>query len=188
MSLVSNLQTAFTRVGTEFKTVYGKLGDLTSLTTTSKTTLVGAINEVAAAMGGAGATIDDTTASSETVYSSSKTDSQISAAVNGLVDGAPGTLNTLKEIADALGDDSDVAATLTGLINAKANDDAVVKLTDDQTVAGVKTFSSSPVVPDASFTIAKTSGLQSALDAKIASTLVGDTTTDFAAGFVTALS
>ena len=41
-----------------------------------------------------------------------------------------------------------------------------VKDTGDETIAGVKTFSSAPVVPDASFTIAKTSGLQSALDAK----------------------
>ena len=31
----------------------------------------------------------------------------------------------------------------------KANDNAVVKLTTDQTIAGVKTFSSSPIVPNA---------------------------------------
>lgn len=45
---------------------------------------------------------------------------------------------------------------------------AQVELTGAQTIAGVKTFSSAPVVPDASFTIAKTSGLQSALDGKAA--------------------
>lgn len=33
-------------------------------------------------------------------------------------------------------------------LNAKAADNAVVKLTGDQTVAGVKTFSSDPIVPD----------------------------------------
>lgn len=52
---------------------------------------------------------------------------------------------------------------------AAADDAAVVKLTGAQTVAGVKTFSSAPVVPDASFAIAKTSGLQTALDGKQAS-------------------
>jgi hypothetical protein len=37
--------------------------------------------------------------------------------------------------------------TLTTTVGTKANDSAVVKLTTDQTVAGVKTFSSSPIVP-----------------------------------------
>lgn len=49
-------------------------------------------------------------------------------------------------------------------IAAKADDNAVVKLAGAQTVAGVKTFSSAPVVPDASFAIAKVSGLQTQLD------------------------
>jgi hypothetical protein len=48
----------------------------------------------------------------------------------------------------------------------KAEDSVVVKLTGVQTIAGVKTFSSAPVVPDSAFSIAKTSGLQAALDAK----------------------
>ena len=37
--------------------------------------------------------------------------------------------------------------TAVGAVSSKADDSAVVKLTGDQTVAGVKTFSSSPVVP-----------------------------------------
>lgn len=49
-------------------------------------------------------------------------------------------------------------------IAAKADDSAVVKLTGAQTIAGAKTFSSAPVVPDAAFSIAKVSGLQSQLD------------------------
>lgn len=60
-------------------------------------------------------------------------------------------------------------ADVTGLqaeLDAKADDTAVVKTSGDQTVAGVKTFSSAPSVPDASFTIAKTSGLQTTLNAK----------------------
>lgn len=50
---------------------------------------------------------------------------------------------------------------------AKADDAAVVHRTSDETIAGIKTFSSAPVVPDASFTIAKTSGLQTTLDATL---------------------
>ena len=47
------------------------------------------------------------------------------------------------------------------------SDPTAVKLTGDQTVAGVKTFTDAPVVPDAAFTIGKTSGLQAALDGKV---------------------
>lgn len=60
----------------------------------------------------------------------------------------------------------------TAALAAKATDSAVVHNTGAETVAGVKTFSDKPVVPDASFTIAKTSGLQSALDAKAAASAV----------------
>ena len=60
---------------------------------------------------------------------------------------------------------SDITSLQTTL-DEKATDATVVKLTGNQTIAGTKTFSSAPVVPDASFTIAKTSGLQGALDLK----------------------
>lgn len=50
------------------------------------------------------------------------------------------------------------------------SDPDAVKLTGNQTIAGTKTFSASPVVPDASFGIAKTNGLQVALDAKVPTT------------------
>lgn len=70
MSLVTRIGDLATRIGTEFKTVYGKQGDLTTLDTTHKSTLVGAINE---ALTSSGAQIDDVTASTTNVYSSSKT-------------------------------------------------------------------------------------------------------------------
>ncbi len=63
---------------------------------------------------------------------------------------------------------------LTAALLTKADDTAVVKLSGAQTIAGVKTFSSAPAVPDASFAIGKTSGLQAALDAKAALTRTPD--------------
>lgn len=45
-------------------------------------------------------------------------------------------------------------------------DSAYVALTGAQSVGGVKTFTDAPVVPDGSFAIADTTGLQAALDAK----------------------
>lgn len=47
--------------------------------------------------------------------------------INGLVNGAPAALDTLKELADALDGNDDAIAALTNAIAAKANDNAVVK-------------------------------------------------------------
>lgn len=46
MSLASQVSLSLTRVGTEFKTVYGRIGNLSALGTTSKADLVSALNEV----------------------------------------------------------------------------------------------------------------------------------------------
>ncbi len=54
----------------------------------------------------------------------------------GLVDSAPAALDTLNELAAALGDDANFATTVTNSIATK------VGLTGNETVAGVKTFSS----------------------------------------------
>lgn len=170
MALASNLQDLATRIGTEFKTVRTELantaGTLSSLNTTAKSNLVAAINELAGAIGGSGATIDDENVSTLTVYSSEKTVEEIEAAVSALVESAPELLDTLAELAAALGDDPEFATTVTGLIGAKADDSAVVKLSGNQTISDVKTFSTAPVVPDGAFGIAKVSGLSSALSDK----------------------
>ena len=46
---------------------------------------------------------------------------QLSTEVNNLIAGAPGALNTLDELAAALGDDANYAATITNALSAKAN-------------------------------------------------------------------
>jgi hypothetical protein len=170
MSLETNVSSLATRVATEFKTIRTQLtgnntGSLAALTTTQKGSLIAAINELDAAIEAlagseGGATVDDENTSTLTVWSSSKTDAEISAAISALVDAAPGVLDTLNELAAALNDDPDFATTITGQIAGK------VSLTGNETIDGTKTFSSAPVVPDGSFTIAKTTGLQGALDAK----------------------
>ena len=45
----------------------------------------------------------------------------VAAALAALVNSAPGTLNTLNELADALGDDPNFATTIMGLLGDKAN-------------------------------------------------------------------
>lgn len=72
MTLQSQLTTAFTAVGTEVKSVRALTGALSGLSTTSKTNVVSAINELFTAIGSAGAAIDDTTPGALTTYSSNK--------------------------------------------------------------------------------------------------------------------
>jgi len=56
----------------------------------------------------------------ENYYTETEADAAIAAAIAAMVDSAPATLDTLNEIAAALGDDPDLAGTLTTAIAAKA--------------------------------------------------------------------
>lgn len=134
MPLVTNLNSLVTRIATEFKTISGRIGVLTSLTTTEKTSLVGAINEIRAGQAQAGAQINDTTPGAATVYSSSKTEDRITAAVTGLVNAAPAALDTLKELSDALGGDAAFATTVNTALSNRVRYDAAQTLTSPQQV------------------------------------------------------
>jgi hypothetical protein len=73
-------------------------------------------------LGSANAKIQIGTASlTQNKINSFATTSDIQDRIDSLIDGAPATLNTLKEIADIIGNDSDVAGTLVNLISLKAN-------------------------------------------------------------------
>jgi len=158
MTLGTVLQNFAQRVATEFKSVRALINgggqNLSGLNTTNKTNLVAAINEIQGMLGDAGAHIDDTAISLLTVWSSNKTDAQINAAVSALVDASPDQLNTLNELAAAIGDDPNFSATFMGLLGAKAP-------------SANPSFTGTVTVPDGSFSIAKTVGLQGSLDSKI---------------------
>lgn len=67
------------------------------------------------------------------VYSTAEADAAITAAVNALVDAAPGTLDTLNELAAALGDDPNFATTInTALGNRVRTDTASQGLNSTQ--------------------------------------------------------
>jgi hypothetical protein len=99
------------------------------------------------------------------------TDARADARVALIVDSAPGTLNTLNELAAALGDDANFATTTANSIGTKwtqdnakitnwdtaygwgdhgsggyAADSAVMKLTGNQTISGTKTFDNASIV------------------------------------------
>lgn len=132
------LDLAFVEVGTQFKSIRTLAGLLASLSTSDKSSLVAAINEVNAKTAGAGAQIDDVTARTTTVYSSSRTEDRLTAATAALkadiLGGAGPTVDTLKELADLLATSgSDVAALTTALGN-RVRFDAAQSLTAPQKV------------------------------------------------------
>ena len=140
MSLATNIQNLATRIGTEVKAVNGRQGNLASLSTTAKGNLVAALNEVAASVGSAGASINDTAPSTLSVYSSSKTLAEIGSAVATakaeLLGGAGTAYDTLKELQDLLvAKDGDVAAITTALAN-RLRFDAAQTLSAPQKVQG----------------------------------------------------
>jgi hypothetical protein len=67
------------------------------------------------------------------------TTAYVTSAVSNLVDGAPGALDTLNELAAALGDDSDYAATTTTALGNRLSSTATVTLSGD--VTGTANFS-----------------------------------------------
>ncbi len=205
MSFETNVTSLAVRLGTEFKTLRTQLtgsatGSLAALTTDTKTSLIAAINELDAAieaLAGAegGATIVDGAPVTTSVWSSAKTDSEIdtavSAAVASLLDSAPGALDTLNELAAALGDDPNFATTITSALAGKA------ALNHTHTASQITDFNSAvdgrvaSAVPVASTTvqgkvelatdaeaIAGTDVSRAVTPAALAA-VVGDSTTDF---------
>lgn len=106
-------------------------GDLTSLTTTAKSSLVLAINEVAAAAA-AGSGIDDGSTSGSKTWSSTKITAELAA----LVGSAPGALDTLNELAAALGDDANFSSTITTALGLRLRVDAAQALDSTQQARG----------------------------------------------------
>lgn len=60
--------------------------------------------------------------------------------ISNLIDSAPTTLDTLKELADAIGNDPDFASTVATQIASKADDSSVVHKSGTETIPGEKEF------------------------------------------------
>lgn len=205
MSLVTQLQLAFVRIGTEFKTIRSEKltseGDLTTLTTTAKSNLVAAINEVKASLSGAGAVINDTTASSSTVYSSTKSHADASAlataAAAALISDASATTATTttysanKITAAIAAASAQVKTDLTnGATSALDTFKEVQDLftSDESTAAALATSVGNRLRVDATQSLTTTQQQFGRDNLSVYSEAqIGDPTTDFAAGFTAAL-
>lgn len=111
-----------TRIATECKAIRtlinSNVSDLSSLTTTQKTNLVAALNEINSAVStlqSAGyVTINDSSSASTTqTWSITKIQGHVTTAINAVINGAGTALDTLKELADAIGNDANFASTMT---------------------------------------------------------------------------
>lgn len=127
MSLATNISDVVTSIATKIKElrtwVNGNDGTGVSRLDTASTNLVDAINEVkltADSAAGGGVAIDDDNVSTTTTYSSDKIEDVVDTAVTNLVGTAPEVLDTLGELADALGDNENFASTMTTQLAAKA--------------------------------------------------------------------
>lgn len=130
VTLVNALATA---IGGDYKTVaasvasaVAKQGDLTTLTTTEKTTLVGALNDLKSGL----------TAVTNSAIDAATVQSMIDTGITSLVNGAPDALNTLNEIAAALAEDQTALDGILSALAKRVRVDAVQNFTDVEKTQG----------------------------------------------------
>lgn len=162
-TLIVRISDLATRMATECKSlrtlVNANGADLSALTTTQKASLVAAINELKTALDALGTpiTISDSASSTTQVWSSSKVASEITAAKNALTNGAAAALDTLSELASALGNDANFASTITTALGYRLRFDAVQTLTTEQKTQACVNLGIGE--PDADFVTTFNSGL-----------------------------
>lgn len=119
-TLVQNINSGFERITVLLKQVSsdlnGKIGNRASLSTTEKTSLVLALNEVKALVDQA-SVIEDTSLNSINTWSGEKINNVVNSAITTLINSADLDSDTLKELADRI---TAVAQADQGLISAVA--------------------------------------------------------------------
>ena len=128
----------------------------------------------------AAAIISDAAANNVTdkTYSASKISSLISTAVSGIVDSAPGTLDTLNELAAALGDDANFATSTATALGYRLRFDEAQTLTADQKTQGLANLGAASTASVATV----------ASNLSTLSTAIGTPDTNFVTTFTAALA
>ena len=113
MSLLTRITALINSIATDIKDVYAKIGNLSSLQTTTKSSLVGAINEIKSS---GGLLINDSTPSVSTTFSGTAINSKIATAKtevkNEILGSASAAYDTLQEIQAQMEADDTAAASL----------------------------------------------------------------------------
>lgn len=126
MSLQTQISNLAVRIATECKAIRGVTGDKVSLSTTDKTSLVAAINELKTSMASAAGILDSAGAGDTAhTWSANKIVTQLASLKSEILNGAPAAYDTLLEIANKLSSDDGVtSAMLTSISNKVAFDQA----------------------------------------------------------------
>jgi hypothetical protein len=135
-TLSAQISALATQIGSDIKTLIAHDGDLSALTTQQKASLVLALNELKAGLtaveGKLGAQIDDSSSGTDKTWSASKINSAITSAVNALINGAPETLDTIKEVADAITATKDAISAIQAVAAGHVKYDGAQDLTSEQ--------------------------------------------------------
>lgn len=148
--------------------INGNVADLSALTTSDKANLVAAINSLKAlvdSQAGAARINDSATTSLVETYSATKIHQVVTDAINALEGGASSALDTLGELAAAIGNDANFAATITAALSNRVRFDTDVQgLTTGQKAAARKNidaYGSTEIGnPDTDFAAVFSTGLQ----------------------------
>mgnify|MGYP001078476798 CR=1 FL=1 len=139
MTLQTNLQSLATEIATAVKgvktLVNGNAADVSALNTAAKNNLVAAINELHAsiatlASGSAG--INDSATGNTNTWSATKISAEILTARNALLNGAPGALDTLLELSNAIASDPNFANTMALALGNRVRVDGAQALSTGQ--------------------------------------------------------
>ena len=128
MSLTTRIESLVIRVAQEFNDVRAKAGNLANLTTSDKSNLVAAINELKAAVVATSA-IDDAQVSTATTYSSTKIVALLDALKTEILGGADAAYDTLVEIQQLLQNGTSGLDALLAAVNNRVRFDAAQTLT-----------------------------------------------------------
>lgn len=219
MNLESRIVLLAQAVGTDVKTMRGTIGTLANLTTTSKSDIVSALNEIVskeisnanaigtlASLGTSAkgnlvaslnevrtalyaidltSLINDTAVSGvvNKTFSADKIISLVAAAVASIVDSSPTALDTLKELATALGNDPSFATTIATSLGNRVRVDAVQTFTSVQQDQGRSNISAASI---SSVTAAQAAADAAAATANATNTAIGNADRDLAQAYAAA--
>lgn len=179
MSFETRVAALATAIGADIKTLTQNQGTLSSLSTTAKSNLVAAINEIftlaSNAQAAAGAQILDTAGDGVTdkTWSANKIYDELTAAIAALrtelTNGAAAALDTFAELAAALNNDPSFATNVATSLANRVRFDSVQTLTAPQQAQARSNI-----------------GAAAAADVTALSTAVGNTDADFVATYTTA--
>lgn len=171
MSLETRLVALATSIGTDIKALRSADGNLATLTTTNKTSLVAALNELKSTLTSLDLTsvINDGVTAADSTYSSNKIENLVSTSLAALVDSAPTTLDTLNELAAALQDNPNFATDIATALGNRVRVDSAQTFTAPEQAQGRSNI-----------------GAASASDLAALTTAVGDTDRNFTVDYTTA--